>query len=289
MSRTLIFGDVHGCAAELRALVQWFTPRPGDHLISVGDLIKKGPDSAGVVRFLREFLDRDVGVSHVLGNHEGSLRTLVREGGPLGRDLRLFVEALTEEELDWLLAAPILLPLEEHGALILHGGVLPSWTDLPPAETEAAERLDPERMDLVLRLRNLAGPSPRRAVTRVRRNGERGRTQRMALDLPLPTAPSGGRLEVEEIEVPLHSFLGLREIGAGDPNWPTLYDGRFGHIYFGHQPFLASDTPVQFPHATALDLGCVYGGALAAVVLEAGKEPILFSVKAEREYSKWGF
>ena len=78
MSRTLIFGDVHGCSSELRSLVSAFAPQPGDRLVSVGDLIRKGPDSVDVVRFLRSCAASGVTVEHVLGNHEAYVRQYAR-------------------------------------------------------------------------------------------------------------------------------------------------------------------------------------------------------------------
>jgi Icc-related predicted phosphoesterase len=47
--RVLIVGDVHGCATELRALLQAAGFTPGvDALVVTGDLVTKGPDSRGV-------------------------------------------------------------------------------------------------------------------------------------------------------------------------------------------------------------------------------------------------
>ena len=59
-------GDVHGCSAELQDLLEKFAFVPGkDKLISVGDVINKGPDVLGALRILKD-LDAQV----VLGNHE---------------------------------------------------------------------------------------------------------------------------------------------------------------------------------------------------------------------------
>ena len=52
-----------------------------------------------------------------------------------------------------------------------------------------------------------------------------------------------------------------------DRYWADIYDGRFGHIYFGHEAFEDAEFPVQFPHATGMDLGAVYGNRLAAAVI----------------------
>ena len=109
----------------------------------------------------------------------------------------------------------------------------------------------------------------------------------LPVDAIVPDPPEGCTIDVETVEVPGGEFLRLREITPGDPNWAELYDGRFGHIYFGHQPFIGRTEPVRFPHATALDLGLVYGGALCAVVLEGSREVDVVVVEAEREYTTW--
>jgi hypothetical protein len=48
-ARYIIFGDVHGCAEELRELLDACEPRVGDVLISVGDLVAKGVYRPSVV------------------------------------------------------------------------------------------------------------------------------------------------------------------------------------------------------------------------------------------------
>ncbi|MCA9656860.1 MAG: metallophosphoesterase [Myxococcales bacterium] len=58
VSRTLIVGDVHGCLAELDALLVELEPRAGDRFVFVGDIVDRGPDSVGVVRRVRELCAR---------------------------------------------------------------------------------------------------------------------------------------------------------------------------------------------------------------------------------------
>lgn len=62
--RTLIVGDIHGCADEFRALLADHH-RPGDTLILAGDLVNKGPKSEEVIP-----LARQLGAFAVVGNHE---------------------------------------------------------------------------------------------------------------------------------------------------------------------------------------------------------------------------
>jgi serine/threonine protein phosphatase 1 len=46
LKRTIIFGDIHGCYEEWKELLKLIEIKKDDSLISVGDLIFKGPESA---------------------------------------------------------------------------------------------------------------------------------------------------------------------------------------------------------------------------------------------------
>lgn len=63
MSSRIVIGDVHGCLKTLQALMAQFPP--GVPVTFAGDLIDRGPNSAGVVQLVMD------GNHHcVLGNHE---------------------------------------------------------------------------------------------------------------------------------------------------------------------------------------------------------------------------
>src|SRR5260370_29453927 len=69
MRDTLFVGDVQGCATELRNLLDVAGFDPGGHRLALcGDLINRGPDSAGVLD-----LARRLDALTVLGNHEVAL------------------------------------------------------------------------------------------------------------------------------------------------------------------------------------------------------------------------
>ena len=65
MSRTIIFGDVHGCYREMSQLLDKLAITRSDKVISVGDLVDKGPNSLSCLR-----LAQQEKIIVTLGNHE---------------------------------------------------------------------------------------------------------------------------------------------------------------------------------------------------------------------------
>ncbi|MGW4368947.1 metallophosphoesterase family protein [Nocardia takedensis] len=66
MQRSVIVGDIHGCFDELTELLDRVGVTDEDQVISVGDLVDRGPKPAEVVRLFRERPNSVV----VAGNHE---------------------------------------------------------------------------------------------------------------------------------------------------------------------------------------------------------------------------
>jgi len=129
-SRTLVVGDVHGCLAELLALVREAGVTADDRVVFVGDLVAKGPDSAGVVAWARER-----GAGAVLGNHDDHILQ-ARAGDPNAKEShRRVAETLSAADLDWLAARPLWLRLEHLAEphVVIHGGMVPG---LPVEEQE---------------------------------------------------------------------------------------------------------------------------------------------------------
>ena len=58
--RTLAIGDIHGCSRALDALLAAADPRPGDTLVTLGDYVDRGPDSAKVMEALSWLQRREV-------------------------------------------------------------------------------------------------------------------------------------------------------------------------------------------------------------------------------------
>ena len=76
MNRTVFIGDVHGCFDELQDLLKAVKASPSDRLVSVGDLISKGPKSGEVAAWARATPN----LEGVLGNHELRLLRHWRQG-----------------------------------------------------------------------------------------------------------------------------------------------------------------------------------------------------------------
>lgn len=66
MKRTLIIGDIHGCHAELMELFDRAALAADDIVISVGDLVDRGPEPSEVVAWFRA----RPGAVVLMGNHE---------------------------------------------------------------------------------------------------------------------------------------------------------------------------------------------------------------------------
>ncbi|MFT5680698.1 MAG: serine/threonine protein phosphatase 1 [Myxococcota bacterium] len=117
--RRLIIGDIHGCFEELCELVAAAGLTEDDEVISVGDMVDRGPGDAAVLDFFRTRPNARA----VMGNHElkhirwrrGELRPALSQR--ISR--RLLGEAGWQSAVDWMETLPNFIELPE--ALIVHG------------------------------------------------------------------------------------------------------------------------------------------------------------------------
>ncbi len=122
MGRTIIVGDVHGCSAELDALLDRVAFSMGDALVFVGDLVARGPDSRGVLAIARQ-----TGAIVVRGNHEQRLLEY-RDGtdrSPLSRTHAELVKTLGDDDWHLMELSVLSLELPQHRAWVVHAGVVP--------------------------------------------------------------------------------------------------------------------------------------------------------------------
>lgn len=124
---TYAIGDVQGCFETLQALLRRIEFDPSrDRLISVGDLVNRGPGSAAALRWA---MSHEGAVSLVLGNHELHLigRMLgVRRAKPRDTLDDLLDAPDRDAILDWLRSRPFALPAGDY--LVVHAGLLPQWS-----------------------------------------------------------------------------------------------------------------------------------------------------------------
>jgi hypothetical protein len=219
MQRTIIVGDVHGCADELRLLLGRCGYTKGDRVVLAGDLVAKGPDSQGVVQFAREN-----GLLAVLGNHDAYALGHQSEGHKHGQESRRsYIGTLQPEDWEYLQGLPLFLRLGPakpgvHHHVIVHAGLVPG---VP---------LDKQKREHMLSLRSIAD------------TGEP--TSRLLLRYP----------------------------------WAARWEGP-EKLVFGHDAVRGLQ---NWPLATGIDSGCVYGRLLTALILPEGE---LVQLAALRRYA----
>ena len=79
--RIIAIGDIHGCAVALRVLLEAIDVVESDTIVSLGDLVDRGPDSKAAIDQLLELRSRCKLVL-VEGNHEEMMLAVVRGGKP---------------------------------------------------------------------------------------------------------------------------------------------------------------------------------------------------------------
>lgn len=267
---TWVVGDVQGCFSTFQLLLDRIEFRPErDRLWFVGDLVNRGPDSLGMLRWARR---HESSVVCVLGNHD--LHLLAQREGVASARRRdtlapVFAAPDAGELCDWVARLPFVH--REGGFLLVHAGVPPGWS-LSEIETRAGAARDALGADRIGFLRALYAL---RGDGRPRQDGGEDRVD--------PNGQAGVRLS--EAAAAASVFTRLRTVDArGKPSFD--FDGVPETIPLGHRPWFESVSlpkglTVLFghwaalglmvsPRAVCLDSGCVWNGSLTALRLEDG-------------------
>jgi bis(5'-nucleosyl)-tetraphosphatase (symmetrical) len=253
-----LIGDVQGCDAPLGALLENIDFSPSrDTIYLLGDLVNRGPDSAAVLRRLMRYASA---AQCLLGNHDLSLLA-VAQGmrAPHANDTMDSVLTAPDRGalLDWLRVQH--MATQVNGILLVHGGVLPSWTAQQTlalaAEVEGALR-GPGYDDFIA---NLYGNKPAQwsdALT----GHDRLRVVVNALTRLRFCTPEG--------RMDLQASGGIAAAPPGYLPWFDVPGRRTADITvaFGHWSTLGL---LLRPDVISLDTGCVWGGALSALKLGA--------------------
>ena len=276
-------GDVQGELDALRRLLArlGFDPTR-DRLWLTGDLVNRGPDSLGVLRAVRDLGEAAV---TVLGNHDLHLLAVAAGAAP-ARAGDTFADVLdapdAAELLEWLRARPLLHRDAALGWTLVHAGLAPQWDVAEAAararEVEAALR-GPRWREL---LAGMYGDGPARWDPALA-GTERLRFIVNCLTRLRYCAPDG--------------TLGLRHKGPpGTQPAPYLpwYEvpGRRSageRIVFGHWSTLGGLAGgTGRADAVCLDAGCVWGGRLLALRLDApAADPVAVPCEAAQRPGGW--
>jgi serine/threonine protein phosphatase 1 len=84
--RQIAIGDIHGCALALAAILEAVSPHAADLIVTLGDYVDRGPDTASVIDMLLA-LARSCRLVPLLGNHD-QMMLEVAEGSPIEPWLR---------------------------------------------------------------------------------------------------------------------------------------------------------------------------------------------------------
>lgn len=126
----IIVGDVHGCVDEFRQLIELAGFDPSrDSVVSVGDIIDKGPDPLGAIKFARS-----IGCQMIMGNHEDKFRRWrrnerVRAATGRANEIKVSSEraaqwaAFSDEDEAYIVSSP--WKIEVSGHVVVHAGMMP--------------------------------------------------------------------------------------------------------------------------------------------------------------------
>lgn len=257
---------MQGCFSTFERLLDRLQFRPGrDRMWFVGDLVNRGPDSLGILRWAYRHRDSIV---CVLGNHD--LHLLAHHAGLIParrRDTLAPVLAApdADELCDWVAGLPFVH--REDGFLLVHAGVPSGWSlpEIEVAGRAAQGALTKDRSGFLRALYSLRGD----------RTGE----EREKCDLPATGDDLGAAVAAASV------FTRIRIVDA-EGTASFAFDGVPETIPPGHRPWFESVSlpegiTVLFGHwaalglmvserAVCLDSGCVWNGSLTALRLEDG-------------------
>jgi bis(5'-nucleosyl)-tetraphosphatase (symmetrical) len=255
-----VVGDIQGCYAEFAQLLDLLAFDPArDRVWLVGDLVNRGPDSLAVLRHVKSL---GAAATTVLGNHD--LHLLIVAAGHRAAHrhdtLSAILEATDRDELlDWLRRRPLVV--REGGLLLVHAGLLPSWT---PADAVALSRevetvmASPGYDDF---LRQLYGDEPARWDNRL--SGHDRLRVIVNACTRLRFCAADDTMELKEKRGPEHPPAGFAPWFAHPERKSAGVTVLCGHW---------STLDLLFaPNVMMLDSGCLWGGTLSAVRLDDGR------------------
>ena len=264
-------GDVHGAARTLDRLLARIEADNASRLWFVGDLVNRGPDSAGVLRRVRDLGERAV---TILGNHDLALLALAHRPDVHERanaSLRDLLNAPDRDALlEWLRGRPLVHSDAALGWTMVHAGIPREWT-VEETHVRAGELEEALRgADHVNCLAQLLGDAPSRwddgleGIDRLRYIANALTRQRFV--------HGDGRLDMNYKKTLTNAPDGLTP-------WFKMPERASARrcIVFGHWSALEQ---VAWPEyrSWGIDTGAAWGGSLSALRIDE-YPPTLVSVE----------
>ena len=258
-----LIGDLQGCHDPLVRLLEKIDFSPSrDRLYVLGDLVNRGPESGAVLRTLMRMGD----AAHcVLGNHDLHLLAMWQGVRPPGRRdtaQTVLLEPDANDLMDWLRHRP--MAIYSHGWLMVHAGVLPSWS-VQTTLSLAREVEDILRGTALQEFfESMYGNTPAQWHDNLR-GADRLRVVVNALTRLRFCSPDG-MMEFTSTESAASApegyvpwFLAPSRVTAASPiafgHWSTLSKGK------------KPEAILLQANTLALDTGCVWGGSLTTARL----------------------
>jgi bis(5'-nucleosyl)-tetraphosphatase (symmetrical) len=256
-----LIGDVQGCNSALARLLDDIAFSPSrDTLYLLGDLVNRGPDSLGVLRRLKAL---DGAARCLLGNHDLHLLAVAHgmRRPSRGDTLDDVLQAPDRSVLlDWLRQQSLALQLSVAGKplLLVHAGVLPSWT-ADQTLALAAEVQDVLRAPFYGEFfTTMYGNTPAQWSDALQ-GADRLRVIVNALTR-LRFCDAQGQMEFANKKGPEQAPPGLMP-------WFDVPGRRTAQetVVFGHWSTVG---PLARRDVVAMDTGCLWGGCLSALRLD---------------------
>ncbi|MBU3601689.1 symmetrical bis(5'-nucleosyl)-tetraphosphatase [Polynucleobacter sp. AM-25C3] len=260
MSKIYAVGDIQGCAPSLKNLVKKLPTK--SKMIFLGDLVNRGPDSLGTLRYLKQLQEKGR-IECILGNHD--LHLLAVDAGlrkTKGLDtVQPILKAPDRAELIyWLRHRP--MALSKGKVLTVHAGVLPQWDLQQTLECAHEVEIALRKKSYKDFLANMYGNTPRKWSDSLK-GYERLRVITNALTRVRFCTPAG-TMEFDSKE-------GFENGPKGYVPWFKTPKRKTQDtlIYFGHWSTLGL---LRYQNVIGLDTGCVWGGKLTAMEIpDSGK------------------
>ncbi|MFG6449427.1 symmetrical bis(5'-nucleosyl)-tetraphosphatase [Roseateles sp. BYS180W] len=252
-----LIGDLQGCCDPLMRLLQVLDYSPSrDRLYFLGDLVNRGPQSLGTLRWLTA---QGSSAHCILGNHDLHLLATscgARRSGKSDTLDDILNAPDRETLLHWLRHQP--LARHAHGWLLVHAGVLPQWDTaqtLALADEVNQQLRGPHWQDF---MHAMYGDQPDQWSDTLQGHA-RLRCIVNALTRLRFCNPEG--------RMDLHTKDSAAQAPEGMQPWFQIPTRRSAseRIAFGHWSTLGL---LQQPTLLGLDSGCIWGGQLSAAQLD---------------------